>query len=164
MIQFEQCDPVLAVCIREEALYLLAHEPSRFIDRGKHFVNLGVDGKSGHYYSLRHDAAPTKLRQWLGQFPPKVGGYQLDQAYINIYPAGGFMPIHRDNTDEGHLGMAVIPLQSHPLQGLNWYSDDGQKHFIADELGQAVVFDSLAIQHAVPAVFELRLSTVYLYR
>jgi hypothetical protein len=111
MIQFEQCDPVLAASIREEALRLFEHEPSRFVDRSEQFVNLGVNGDVGRYYSMRHDAAPTNVWNWLGLLAPKLPGLELDQAYINIYLLGGFIPVHRDNTSEGHLAMAVIPLQ-----------------------------------------------------
>lgn len=164
MIRYEQCDPVLAALIREEALHLFGCEPSRFINRGIQFVNRGISGSVGRYFSLRHDAAPKELRTLLGQLPPKLASYQLDQAYINVYPPSAFIPIHRDTTAEGHLAMAVVPLQSHPRQGLAWYDDDDQQHLIADELGQAVIFDSLATRHAVPAVIVQRLSIVYLYR
>lgn len=166
MIRFEQCDPVLSAVIREEALYLFEHEPSRFIDRGVRFVNLGVAGDRGHYYSLRHDAAPQDVREWLGLLAQKLPDLTLDQAYINVYPPGGFIPIHRDNTAEGHLAMAIVALQSNPHQGLQWFEDGDlrQEHFIPDELGQASIFDSLATLHAVPAVTEPRLSIVYLYR
>lgn len=164
MIRLEQCNPVLSAVMREEAIHLFEHEPSRFIDRSTRFVNVGVSGDVGRYYSLRHDAAPTDLRGWLGLLAPKVLGLDLDQAYINVYPPGGFVPVHRDNTAEGHLAMAIVALQSSPTQGLTWYDEQGQAHFLADELGQAAIFDNLATLHAVPAVTELRLSIVYLYR
>ncbi|MDA8484391.1 2OG-Fe(II) oxygenase [Pseudomonas resinovorans] len=166
MIRLEQCDPVLAAAIRDETGSLFECQTSRFFDRSRHFINRGLEGDTGRYFSLRHDAAPGLVRLWLSLLAPTVPDLELDQGYINVYPAGGFIPPHRDNTGEGHLAMAVVPLQSHPEQGLMWYEDStlARGHFIPDQIGQAVIFDSLAIPHAVPPVAEPRFSIVYLYR
>lgn len=164
MIRFEQCDPVLCTAVRDEACRMFELAPSRFTDRSKMFVNHGIAGDSGRYYSVRHDACPTEVRNWLGQLAPRLAGYELDQAYINAYPIGSFIPPHRDNTREGHLAMVVVPLQSDPVQGVTWYDEQGVAHHVVDEIGQAVIFHSLAIVHAVPFVTQPRFSVVYLYR
>lgn len=164
MMRLEQCDPILCVAIREEACHLFDQERSRFVDRSRSFVNRGLDGESSHYYSMRHDACPADIRSWLGQIAPRLPDHELDQAYINVYPPGSFIPPHRDVTREGHRAMVVVPLQSHPTQGLTWYGEMAKSHHVIDEVGRAVIFESLAVVHAVPAVTELRLSIVYLYR
>lgn len=166
MIRVEQCDPILCASLREEACHLFEHEPSRFIDRSRKFVNVGVEGDVGRYYSVRHDACPTFMLGELARLAPRLEGHELDQAYINVYPSGYFIPAHRDVTSEGHLAMVIVPLQSHPSQGVTWYEDStlSKSHHIVDEIGQALIFPSLATIHAVPPVSDLRLSIVFLYR
>lgn len=164
MIRLEQCDPILCAAVREEACRLFEQEPSRFTDRSRKFVNRGLVDESGQYFSMRHDACPTELRAWLGQIAPRLTGYELDQASINVYPPGCVIPPHRDVTGEGHRAMAVVPLQSHSRQGLTWFGTMARSHHVNDEVGQALIFESLAVVHSVPAVTELRLSIVYLYR
>lgn len=164
MVRLEQCDPVLCAALREEACQLFEREPSRFIDRSQRFVNLGIAGDFGHYYSVRHDACPEFMRVELSHLAPRLAGHELDQAYVNVYQAGSFIPPHRDNTREGHLAMVIVPLQSDPVQGVTWYDEQGTAHHIVDEIGQALMFNSLAIVHAVPVVSSLRLSIVFLYR
>ncbi|MFL1552514.1 hypothetical protein ACI77I_26095 [Pseudomonas sp. D47] len=164
MIRLEQCDPVLCAALREEACQLFEREPSRFTNRAKRFVNVGIAGDAGHYYSLRHDACPAFMRTELSRLAPRLAGMELDQAYINVYPQGSFIPPHRDNTREGHLAMVVVPLQSSLAQGITWYDALDTAHHVIDQIGQAVIFDSLAIVHSVPVVTELRLSIVFLYR
>lgn len=164
MIRFEQCDPMLCIAIREEACRLFEHEPSRFVDRSRKFINRGLEDESGHYFSLRHDACPPQLQTWFSLVAPRLPDLELDQAYINVYPPGSFIPPHRDVTRQGQRGMAVVALQSHPSQGLTWFGKMAKAHHVHDEVGQALIFESLAVVHAMPIVTELRLSIVYLYR
>jgi hypothetical protein len=60
--------------------------------------------------------------------------------------------------------MVVVPLQSDIEQGVSWVDEQERQFHVVDVIGQAVIFDSLAIVHSVPPVTRLRLSIVFLYR
>lgn len=164
MVRLEQCDPIVCASVRDQACQLFELKPSRFTDRSQKFVNIGIAGDSGRYYSVRHDACPAALLAELSRLAPRLANHELDQAYINVYPVGSFIPPHRENTREGHLAMVVVPLQSEIEQGVSWVDEQERQFHVVDVIGQAVIFDSLAIVHSVPPVTRLRLSIVFLYR
>lgn len=164
MVRVEQCDPVVCGELRAETCRMFEQEVSRFTDRSQRFVNIGISGDSGRYFSMRHDACPAFVLKQLSSLAPRLANHELDQAYINVYPVGSFIPAHRDNTAHGHLAMVVVPLQSDTAQGLTWFDEHEEAHHVIDRIGQAVIFDSLAIIHSVPVVTSLRLSVVFLYR
>ncbi|CAI8741083.1 hypothetical protein EMIT0324P_170005 [Pseudomonas chlororaphis] len=60
--------------------------------------------------------------------------------------------------------MVVVPLQSNPVQGITGYDELDGAYYVIDEIGQALIFESLAVIHAVRVVTEMRLSVVFLYR
>ncbi|WP_415259796.1 hypothetical protein [Pseudomonas chlororaphis] len=80
-----------------------------------------------------------------------------------MYPPNSFMLVHR-NACEGCRTMVVVPLQSNPVQGITGYDELDGAYYVIDEIGQALIFESLAVIHAVRVVTEMRLSVVFLYR
>ena len=92
MVRLEQCDPIVCASVRDQACQLFELKPSRFTDRSQKFVNIGIAGDSGRYYSVRHDACPAALLAELSRLAPRLANHELDQAYINVYPVGASSP------------------------------------------------------------------------
>ncbi|MBB6155163.1 hypothetical protein HDC30_002386 [Pseudomonas sp. JAI115] len=133
------------------------------MDRSRKHTHIGIAGDAGHYYSLRHERCTASMRTALSLLAPRLQGHELDRAYINMYPSNSFIPANRC-VCEGPWRMAVVPLQSHPVQGVTWYDAMDKAHHVIDEIGRALIFESLAVMHAVRVVTQLRLSAVFLYR
>lgn len=163
MVRLEQCDRELCAVLREEACRLFEQAPLRFVDRSRKFVNVGIAGDAGHYFSLHHERCPASMRTQLSLLAPRLKDHELDRAQIHVYPPNSFIPAHRPRC-EGHLAMAVVPLQSNPVQGLTWYDALDRGHHVLDEIGRALIFESLAVVHAVRVVTEMRVSVMFLYR
>ncbi|CAI8760334.1 hypothetical protein [Pseudomonas zeae] len=163
MVRLEQCDPVLCAVLREETCRLFEKAPIRFINRSRKFRNVGIAGDAGHFYSLRHEHCTPSMRTELSLLAPRLKNYELDRAYIHVFPPNSFIPAQRFSSEE-HLAMAVVPLQSSSVQGVTWYDAWDRAHHVIDGAGQALIFENLSIVHAVRVVTQKRVSAVFLYR
>lgn len=107
------------------------------------------------YYFLGDKQQPKEFNVYLRALAPKLEGVVLQEACINRYDVGQYMPEHRDITQ--HRFNMVIALNEDG-DGITILDD-----FFPDVQGMATIFPYASKPHSVPPVKHQRYIVIYLY-
>jgi hypothetical protein len=146
---------------KETALALAAEcerlEEPRWFKRHKiNSIPTTVGNTAASYWFLGDKQQPKAFNQLLRDLAPVIPGIKLDEAIINRYLPGDFMPEHIDRSLA--FVNVVIPLTD-TGEGLTRAGE-----LVVDQPGVAHLFPATSVPHAVPPVTKLRYSLIYLYR
>lgn len=143
----EQCDELRAE--------LDAMPEARWYHRTQTY-GLPVEGiTTADYYFLGDRQQPKEFNAKLRAWAPKFEGLELQEACVNRYLPGGYLPEHID-VHQFRKNMVVF------------LCDEGdgieiEKCFYPDVKGESVTFGVRSPPHKVPAVKSTRYVVIYLY-
>ncbi len=150
--------PVVAFS-REEADFLIEQIKEFHEDRWFHRTKLNSVPTQGDttadYYFCGDKQQPKDFNEYLRSLAPKVEGAWLEEAVINRYLPGNYMPEH------GDLGKYRYNM----VIALNQLGDGVECSgvFHEDVAGEGIIFPSKSEPHRVPPVKHERYVVIFLY-
>lgn len=111
--------------------------------------------RTSRYYFCGNRQQPQALNEYLRAIAPVIEGARLEEACINRYDVGDYMPEHVDSQPYRY-NMVV-----HLCESGDGIEIEGQFH--EDRAGRGVIFAARSVPHAVPPVRQQRYCIVYLY-
>lgn len=131
-------------------------EDARWFKRSK-INSMPTSGDpTSSYWFLGDRQQPTEFNRLLRSVAPVIPGVKLEEAIINRYLPGDYMPEH---VDRSVYFVNVVVALTDTGDGLT-----REGVFLVDEPGVAHLFAAKSVPHAVPPVSHLRYTLIYLYR
>ena len=147
MKQFTEYKEYISKEVATDLLTMIKSYEDRFNYRTGETAHKGFDGKLSKYSNMWN--IPKEIVEYIKKNFPKTHRQDYNGIVINRYLPGDYMCEHIDAG--GHIKNAVLILEDSENGFMNKDKQDNE-HFVQDEIGTLIDFETLSLKHRVPTI------------